>query len=278
MPLQPGQTAQRHFHDGVGLHIVQREIFTQRLFCFRHRLRRPNDFDNLINEIQRNFIAFKQMRPFFGLAQIILGPAGHDLFLIGDIMLQHLLQIQNLWFAVYQRQHNHAKGGLQLGKGIQLVEHHLRIHILFQLHHDFHTLAVGIVHNIVDALNPLGIHQIHHGFNQVLLINHIWNLGDHNLIFIGFDLFNFRPAPHNNPPAPGGIGRPDARPPHNDAACGKIRPRQNFIHLRNIQIGVIDQRRHAVDDLRQIVRRNIGRHTYRNTGRAVDQQLRKPRR
>ena len=48
-----------------------------------------------------------------------------------------------------------------------------------------------------------------------------------------------------------------------------------FVELR---VRLLDQQDGGVDDLAQVVRRNVGRHAHRDAGRAVDQQVRDARR
>ena len=61
-------------------------------------------------------------------------------------------------------------------------------------------------------------------------------------------------------------------------AVGKSGPGTSRIRSREAELGVVDQRDAGVDDLAEIVRRDVGRHADRDAGRAVDQQVRDPRR
>ena len=102
------------------------------------------------------------MGPLPGLAQVVLGPAGQNLHLEGQIFVQNLPQRQNfrLLLVIHQGQHDDTKAGLQLRLLKQVVQHHLRVCVLFQLDDDAHTVAVGFVPQIRDALQPLFLHLI----------------------------------------------------------------------------------------------------------------------
>jgi hypothetical protein len=67
--------------------------------------------------------------------------------------------------------------------------------------------------------------------------------------------------------------RPMISPP-----VGKVRPRHDLQQLLQRQRRVVDQRQAGVDDLAQIVRRDVGGHAHRDSPRAIDQQVRNARR
>ena len=72
----------------------------------------------------------------------------------------------------------------------------------------------------------------------------------------------------------GSIGRTDARASHNDAAGREVRALDVLHQLIQTCIWIVDEAADSVDDLAEIVRRDIGSHTNRNTGGTVDQQVR----
>ena len=55
------------------------------------------------------------MGPLLSLIQIILGPSSYNLFLMLQVLIQHLMDIQHLGLIVDQGQHDHTKGILKLG-------------------------------------------------------------------------------------------------------------------------------------------------------------------
>ena len=57
--------------------------------------------------------------------EVEFGASAHDLALVVDVVLQHLLQVEDLRLAVHQRQHDRAEGVLQLRVLEQVVEHHV---------------------------------------------------------------------------------------------------------------------------------------------------------
>ena len=61
-------------------------------------------------------------------------------------------------------------------------------------------------------------------------------------------------------------------------AVGKSGPGMQFHQLGDRDLRVVDQRHAGVDDLAQVVRRDVGGHAHRDARRAVHQQVRHPRR
>ena len=65
----------------------------------------------------------------------------------------------------------------------------------------------------------------------------------------------------------------DAVAAEDDAAGREVRPRHVFHELRHGELGIVDQRAAGVDQLAEIVRRDVGRHADGDAARAVDQQV-----
>ena len=74
------------------------------------------------------------------------------------------------------------------------------------------------------------------------------------------------------------IGGADAGAAEDDAAGRKIRSRHDRVELVDAERRIVDQRDGGVDDLAEIVRRDVGRHADCDAAGAVDQQVRETRR
>ena len=91
----------------------------------------------------------------------------------------------------------------------------------------------------------------------------VFNLGD-----LGF-------GANSQLAAAGRIGGADARSAHDNAAGREIRPLDELHKLIECCIGIVNQIIETVNDLAEIMRRDMRCHTDRDTLRAVDQQIRK---
>ena len=274
LAFQAGKLAEAHLHDGGRLHVVEGKPLHQPLLGHRNVGGGADDVDHLVDEVHRRFERFPDMGALLGLAQLKHGATGDDLHLEFDVFLQHLLEGQNTGHPIHQRQHNDAEGGLHLGKGKELVEHHLRIGVFFQIDDNPHTLAAGMIHHIVDPLDPLVVSQLDDGFDQIELIDLIGDLADDDAepVVVFFDL---GAGAHNDPSPAGRIGRTDAGMSHNDAARGEIGPLDAFHDVRELRIRPVDEQADRVHHFAEVLRRDVGRHADGDAGRAVHQQIRK---
>ena len=58
-----------------------------------------------------------------------------------QIVVKNLLQVENTWMPVDERQHDGTEIDLHLGMLVQVVQHDLRIHIRTQLDNDAHAAS-----------------------------------------------------------------------------------------------------------------------------------------
>ena len=74
------------------------------------------------------------------------------------------------------------------------------------------------------------------------------------------------------------VGLQDAVAAEDDGAGREVRALDDGGQCGEVEIGVVDQGHGGVDDLAQIVRRDVGRHADGDAAGAVDQQVRELRR
>ena len=74
------------------------------------------------------------------LIQVVFGSSGYNIFLMGKIMLQKLFQIQHLRYQTVtlrnHAKHDYAKGILQLGMLVQLIQNNVCVGILTKINAD----------------------------------------------------------------------------------------------------------------------------------------------
>ena len=274
LPLQTGQAGQAHIQNRLGLLIRKGEAADQRFLGRRRILAGPDDGHDFIDMIQRLQEAFQNMSPGIGLVQLEAGPPGHDILLVLQIIIDHLPQVQHPGLAVHQGQHIGAEVLLQAGMLIQIVQHHLGIDVLLQLDDDPHAVPVALVADVADPLQLLVPHQVGDLFHQLGLVHHIGDFRHHNPAAVAGHFLDIGPAAHGDFSVAGIIGLPDSRAAQNQPSGGEIRPLDMLHQILNGAVRIVDHADDAVDHLRQIVRRNIGRHSDGDAVGAVDQQVR----
>src|SRR4029079_17532016 len=137
------------------------------------------------------------------------------------------------------------------------------------------AVLVGLV---VDPGNPLDLLlgcELRDGFDQVLLVHLIWDLGDDDLrTAAGLSLLDLGPGSHDYSALTVLIRFFDALPSVDVRAGREIRALDDLPELGNAGFRVVDQEMDALDDLSEVVGRDVGGHTDSDTPRAVHQQVR----
>ena len=208
------------------------------------------------------------------LLQVILGPAADDLILELDVLLDHLLQGQDLRHLVVDGQHDDAHGILQLGVLVQLVQDDLGVGVLAHVDDDAHSLAVGLIVQVTDALDPLVLDEVCNVLDEARLIDHVRDLRHDDLGAAVLLFLDGGTAAQGDLAAAGGVGSTDAAAAHDDAGGGEVRAFDMLHQAGQVDVRVFDIRHTAVDDLAQVVGRDVGGHADCDALAAVDQQVR----
>ncbi len=202
LPVQPLQSLQAHIQNGLGLDIVQTEAVHQVLLGVV--IAGADDMDDLVDVVLGNQQTLQQMGPLLGLLQVVAGAADDDLLLEGQVLVDDVPQGEDLGLGLvlHQGQHIDGKGGLELGLGKQAVEHHLGIGVPLQLDDDAHTVAVGLVPDVGDALQALVLHLVGHILDEHPLVHLIGKLRDDDAGAVACRTPRIRGGP-GPPPGPG---------------------------------------------------------------------------
>ena len=168
---------------------------------------------------------------------------------------------------------DHRNGILELRIGEQLVEDDLRVGIAANIHDNLHTLARGMVLNVRDAVDALILDEICHGLDQTSLVYHVRDFRNNDLALAVRQIYNLGLCADLDLAAAGRIGGADAAAAHDNAAGREVRALDELADLVHLRLGMVDDIAGAVDDLREVMRRDVGRHADRDAGRAVYQQV-----
>ena len=245
------------------------------------RCRRSLDHgDDFVDIVQRHGQAFLDMRPLARLAQFKNGTPCNDFTPMREEAIEHLLQVQEARLTVDQRHHVHAEGILQLGLLVQAIEHDFRHFAALELDHHAHARFVGLIAQIGNTFDFLVVNQLANLFEQRALVHLVRQLIDNDRLTIitTLDRLEVRFAAHDHTTTPGSIAFTNAGNTVNDCGRREIRRRDDVNQLIDRHLRIGQQGQTGIDDFIEIVRRNIGRHTDRDTRRAIDQQIRDPRR
>ena len=268
------QALELHVQHDLRLDLRQAEALHQALF--RVVIALADGPDNLVDVVLRDQQTLQHVLPVERLFEVELRPSGDDLLLESEILVEHMAQGQDLrlLLVVDQCEHRHAEGRLHLRLGKEAVQNDLRVCVLFELDDDAHAVAVGLVANVGDALEPLVAHLLGHGGDELALVDLIRQLRHNDPLAVLAEFLKFGARTDGDLAAAGGVGGADAAAAHDDAPGREIRALDVLHQVCQLRLGIFKDADAGVDDLRQIVRRDIRRHADGDAARAVDQQVR----
>ena len=210
-----------------------------------------------------------------GPAQIMnAAPRDHIAAVIKE-MLQHLLQVQKLRAPSAQRHHIDAEAGLQRRAAVQIIQHDFGAGVAAQFHHHPGAVLVGLVTDLLDSGNFLLAGQQGDLLHAAGLVHAVGQFRDHDGI-ASRPFLDFRPGPELNRSAAGAVGLDHAGFTHNLRGGGEVRSGQVLHQRVNADIGLVAQGQRRVNDLAQVMRRNVGGHAHGDARGAVHQQIGKP--
>ena len=209
------------------------------------------------------------------LFQLEAGTAEDDLLLVFQVLVDDVAEGEDsgLGLVVYQGQHVDGKGGLELGLGKKAVQDHLGIGVPFQLDDDAHSVAVGFVPDIGDALQTFVLHLIRHVLDEHPLVDLIGNLGDDDAGAVLAELLELGAGTDLDVAPAGGVGLPDAGAAHDDALGGKIRALDVFHQVAEGGLRVLKDMDAGADDLTEVMGRDVGGHAYGDAHGTVYQKI-----
>ena len=212
------------------------------------------------------------------LAEQVLGAPGNHLLAEGDEGGEQVLESHHLRAAALERHHIGAEGRLQRGVSVELVEHHVRHGVALELDDDAITLAVGLVAQRGDAVDLLVAPQLCNSLDHRRLVHLVRNLADDDGLTVPAQGLDLHLAAHDDRAAALGIGGVNARAAENDAAGREVGPRNDADQFIDAEVGIFDQRDAGIDDLAEIVRRDIRGHADRDAACTIRQQVGEARR
>ena len=187
-----------------------------------------------------------------------------------QVIIQHLQEIHYFWLIANQCQHNNAKCILQLCMLIKLIQNHIRIHITTQFDADPHPFTARLVAQICDSIDFLISYKLCNLLNQSCFIYHKWKFRYNNPVFSILHRLNIGNCTHTNLSTTCSVCFFNPSSSKNRRTCRKIRTFYNIQNLFHSRFAlffndIVYNLDNSIHNLSQIMRRDIGSHTYCNT-------------
>jgi hypothetical protein len=233
----------------------------------------PDDLHEVVQVIEGDDVALEDVGAVLRLAQAELGAARDDIAAVLDVALDQLLDVHLLRPLAVEGEERDAERRLQGRLLEELVDDDLGLLAALQLDDDAGVL-VGLVAQVADPVQLLLAHELGDARDQVGSVHVVGDLGDDDLLHAALHLLGVGLAAD----ADDALARPqvaeDGLAPGDDAARREIRALHDVAELVHGDGRPVEDGAGRVDDLAQVVGRDVRRHADRDAGRAVHQQVR----
>ena len=232
--------------------------------------------DDRVEVVEGDLEPFEDVRPGTRLAQVEFGPAPDDLAPVIDPVDEDAPQRQRLRLSVDEREHVHVEGELHRGVLEQVVQHLVRVGVALHLDVDAHAVAVRLVAQVGDPVDPLLLDQVGDLLEQAGLVHLVRELGHDDRGAIAANLLEGDLGAHDDPAATVGVHQANGvdrlplaaqqvalllvaedRPPSREVRSGDV-----LAEVIGGQVGIVDQGDRRVGDLAEVVGRDVGRHAH----------------
>ena len=234
---------------------------------------------HLVDIVAGNDQSLEDMSALLGFVQIELRTADCHLMTviheIADALLQReqlRAKLQMVVLARHQRNAVHSERALQCRHLEELVEDDLGVGIFLHVDNDTHALTAGLIIDIGDTLQLAFLHEVSDILDELLLVDTIRNLRDHDAV-VAVIALDLSLGTHDDASLTRLIGFFNALETIDISTCGEVWSRDILHQSIGVDVWIVDISAAAIDHLTQVVSRNVGSHTHGNTVTAIDQQV-----
>ena len=271
---EPGEPAQRHLEDVVGLGLGEVEDVDEPLAGHGGVVARPDDGDDLVDVDDGYQQALDEVQALVGPAPPELAAPAHDLEAVVEEHPQQGDEAERLGAALDQHDGVDREGVLHGRHAVELLEDGLGVEPRLALDHELEAgLAVGVVVDGGDSGELLGMHELGDALDHLLGAHRVRKLGDDDCLAARRDRVDARRGADSEGAATGRVGVADAVEADDGAAGGKVGPRHEAHEVVERGIGVVEEVAGGRDDLGEVVGSQVGGHAHGDSGGAVDQQV-----
>ena len=211
------------------------------------------------------------------LVEPVLGAPADDLDLVVDVGLQRLHQVERAGDAVDEGHRVHGEVRLQRRVLVEVVEDDEPGRVLLELDDEARLAAGRLVVDVADALD--GRVCTSSAMRAAVTEMDVWYGISVTTIWSPprpLALLDLAHRPQADGALAGAVGVDDPLPAHDQRAGGEVGALHELHEVVGGGLGVVDQVDGGVDDLAEVVRRDVGGHADRDALAAVDEQVREP--
>ena len=267
------QALQTHIEDCRRLFVAEPVVFDEFCDSVLSVAGLLQKLDDSVDVFKSDVQTEQNMLSFLRFFEVKTSSAHDNVFLVSDIALQNLFEIEHARHTVHESEHNHAERGLHLRLLVELVEKHLCVDVLFEFDDDTHAVSVRFFSQIADAFETFVFDLVCDIFDKFRLVDLIRYLGDDDTALAVCHLFDFRLCAQHACASAGAIRLFDGMSAQHQRARREVGSGDIFHKIVNGCVGILQERDGSVYNLSEIVRGNGRCHTDRDTVRAVYEQV-----
>src|SRR6266508_1088087 len=171
LALQARQALQTHFQDRLRLGFAELKLSHQPFPGHGRFLGSPDQSDDGVQHVQSSLQPFQDVGPRLRLLQVEEGPLSNNLLPVVNKAFDGLFQRKDSRLVIDNCQKDDAEARLHRGQLVQVVHHHLRRLILLELDDDTHPVAVRLISDVGDAVQPLVPHKLRNALDEFRLVD-----------------------------------------------------------------------------------------------------------
>ena len=233
--------------------------------------------DDGVDHVERLHQALDDVLALLRLAEAELGAPLDDLLLVLDVDRERGLEVEQPRHVVDQREHVHGEVGLHRRVLVEQVQHHLRVGVALELDDEARGVTRRLVAYVADAFDLAVVHQFGDLLADHLDRRLVRHLSDRDADVALAALFDLGHGAHLDGAAAGRVGVVDPAAPEDQCARREVGSLHELHEIHDGRVGVVEQVLHRVDDLAEVVRRDVRRHADGDPAAPVDQEVREPR-
>ena len=232
----------------------------------------PDGGDDLVDEIEGLEETLDDMGPASGLIEAVLGPTGDDLDLVVDVGDQRITQVERARDAVDECHGVDREVGLQRCALVEVVEDDECGRVALETQHQAHLALGRLVVQLGDAVELAVVDEFLHLDDELVRAHLVRQFGDHDEVAPGA-LLDLGLAAQLDGATAGPIGVHDPLAAHDERPGGEIGTLDELHEVVRCGLGVGEQMVHRVDDLGEVVRRDVRGHADGDALGTVHQQV-----
>ncbi|EKD29447.1 MAG: hypothetical protein ACD_78C00408G0001, partial [uncultured bacterium (gcode 4)] len=177
-----------------------------------------------------------------------------------------------------ERDHIKWKWRLELCEFVELIEDFLWECVFFELDHYSHIPeSFRFVTEIRYSDNNFVLHELRDFFDKCFFVELIWNFRDNNRPFPRFELVDTHSSTHDDTPSTGCIRIEDVLAIIDNTPRWEVRTLDEIKEILDgdfVWSGVIEDESERINNLTEIMRWDIGRHTDSNPRSSIEEEIR----